>query len=365
MQVGVPKEIKTDENRIALSPAGATSLVKAGHKVLVEADAGLGSGFPDAEYTKTGASIVSTEQAWDVDLVLKVKEPDADEYPLLQQQLVFTYFHLAGVDPQLTHVLLANKTTAIAYETVEDEHGKLPLLAPMSAVAGSMAVTMGNFYLAKFNDGNGMLLSQLFDQGYGKVVIVGDGVVGRHSAKVAANLGARVYMAGNRPGKTRQLNKELSSDIHFVQSTEENIAAELSDVDLVVGAVSVRGGRAPHIISEAMVKMMPPGSVIVDVSIDQGGCVETARPTTHSDPVYKKHNVIHYCVANMPGAYPRLSTIALTNATLPYVIKLADQGENALRADPGFSKGVNIFAGHITYQAVAKSMNMLERYKVF
>ncbi|MBV1931110.1 MAG: alanine dehydrogenase [Porticoccaceae bacterium] len=365
MQIGVPKEIKPDENRVALTPTGARLLTKAAHAIFVEENAGIGSGFPDAEYSKAGANIVTAASAWDVDLVLKVKEPVASEYPFLRQQMIFTYFHLAGVDPELTRTLLANKTTAIAYETVENEHGKLPLLAPMSAVAGSMAVTMGNYYLAKFNGGKGMLLSQLFDQCYGKVLIVGDGVVGQHSAKVASNMGAEVYVAGNRPDKTRQLAKSLSSDIHFIQSTEENIAVELTDADLVVGAVLVRGGRAPHVISEAMVKTMQPGSVIVDVSIDQGGCIETARPTTHSEPVFTKHDVIHYCVANMPGAYPRLSSIALTNATLPYAVKLADQGENALRTDLGFTRGVNTYGGQITCLAVAESLNMIDRYKAF
>ena len=365
MKIGVPKEIKPGENRIALTCSGAQALVNAGHTVCVEENAGVGSGFIDAEYEQVGASIVTAAGAWDADLVLKVKEPVAIEYSYLQQQTVFTYFHLAGVDPELTHILLSNKTTAIAYETVEDGQGKLPLLAPMSAVAGSMAVTMGNFYLARFNGGKGMLLSQLFDQSYGKVLIVGDGVVGQHSAKVACGMGAEVVVAGNRPDNTRQLAKALSTNIRFIQSNEENIAAELSDVDLVVGAVLVRGGRAPYVISEAMVEMMPLGSVIVDVSIDQGGCVATSRPTTHTEPVFEKHGVIHYCVANMPGAYPRLSTIALTNATLPYALKLANQGENALVTDRGFAKGINTYKGHITCQAVAESLNMMDDYQPY
>lgn len=365
IKIGVPREIKPDENRVALTPEGAAALTDAGNTVQIESNAGMGSGFSDKAYQKAGASIVTRAKAWDVDLVLKVKEPITSEFQFLKQQMIFTYFHLAGVDANLTKTMLTNKTTAIAYETVEDENGKLPLLAPMSAVAGSMAVTMGNFYLAKFNDGKGMLLSQLFDQRYGKVLIVGDGVVGQHSAKVAAGMGAQVYMAGNRPDNTQALVRALGSDIHFVASNETNIARELSDADLVVGAVLVRGGRAPHLISEAMVKTMQAGSVIVDVSIDQGGCIETARPTTHSNPVFTKHGVIHYCVANMPGAYPRLSTIALTNATLPYAIKLADQGEEALRAGLGFARGLNTYAGHITCQAVAESLNMVDRYKPF
>jgi alanine dehydrogenase len=365
MLIGVPKEIKPDENRVALSPTDAELLIKAGHTVLVEEDAGIGSGFSNNEYTTLGATISSAAMVWDVELVLKVKEPIASEYAYLQQQLVFTYFHLAGVDPELSKVLLAKKTTAIAYETVEDQDGNLPLLAPMSAVAGSMAITMGNFYLTKFNGGKGILLCQLFNQRYGKVLIIGDGVVGQHSAKVASSMGAQVYIAGNRPDKTRKLAKTLSSDIHFIQSTRDNISAELSDVDLVVGAVLVRGGRAPHAMSEAMVKLMQPGSVIVDVSIDQGGCVETAKPTTHSNPTFIRHDIIHYCVANMPGAYPRLSTVALTNATLPYILSLANKGEDALRTDPGFARGVNTYRGHITCEAAAKSLKMSKSYRSF
>lgn len=363
MKIGVPKEIKADENRVALTPAGARTLVEAGHQVDIERNAGLGSGFTNGDYESAGARIVSTEAAWDAELVLKVKEPVSSEYGFLQQQLLFTYFHLAGVEPKLTETLLARNTTAIAYETVEDGSGSLPLLAPMSAVAGSMAVTVGNYYLAKFNGGRGMLLAELFDQRFGKVLVIGDGVVGQHSAKVAARLGAEVHVAGKRPDKTRNLAKALDIDLHFIESNEANIGDHLGDADLVIGAVLVRGGRTPHVLSEAMVKTMQPGSVIVDVSIDQGGCVETARATTHSDPVYARHDVIHYCVANMPGAYPRLSTIALTRATLPYVIALATEGEDALRRDPGFGKGVNTYRGHITCQPVATSLAMESRYE--
>ncbi|HAD07852.1 MAG TPA: alanine dehydrogenase [Porticoccaceae bacterium] len=365
MKIGIPKEIKADENRVALTPVGARALIDAGHNVSIEQDAGAGSGFTNGEYESAGAVIVSTEAAWDAELVLKVKEPAAREYDFLRQQLLFTYFHLAGVDPKLTETLLARGTTAIAYETVEDDSGKLPLLAPMSAVAGSMAVTVGNYYLAKFNGGRGMLLAELFDQRYGKVLIVGDGVVGQHGAKVAARLGAEVYVAGNRPDNTQSLARALDMDLHFIQSNEANIAQHLGDADLVIGGVLVRGGRAPHVISEAMVKTMQPGSVIVDVSIDQGGCVETARPTTHSDPIYVHHDVIHYCVANMPGAYPRLSTMALTGATLPYALKLAAEGENSLKTDGGFGKGVNTYHGHITCQPVAISLGMESQYRPF
>jgi alanine dehydrogenase len=245
------------------------------------------------------------------------------------------------------------------------QEGKLPLLAPMSAVAGNMAVTMGNYYLAHFNHGKGMLLSRIFDERYGKVVIIGDGVVGRHSARVAIGMGAEVYLVGRHRDRVPELQKEIAKDIHFVLSEPDNIAAELSDADLVVGAVLRRGALAPHVVTEAMVQAMQAGSVIVDVSIDQGGCVETSHPTTHSAPVYEKHGVIHYCVANMPGAYPRLSTIALTSATLPYALKLADHGLDALRTDPGFRKGVNTHAGHITCKAVAEALGLMDRFREF
>jgi alanine dehydrogenase len=365
MKIGVLKEIKENENRIALTPAGARALTEAGHIVRVESGAGDGSGFPDTDYAQAGADMVSAADAWNTDLVVKVKEPQAQEYEHLGEQLVFTYYHLAGVTPALTEALLVHKTTAIAYETVEDSEGKLPLLAPMSAVAGNMAATMGNYYLARFNHGNGMLLARIFDERFGKVLVIGDGVVGRHCARVADSMGANVYIAGRHPDRVPELQEDISRDIHFVLSTPENIAAELADADLVVGAVLRRGARAPYVVTESMVQDMQPGSVIVDVSIDQGGCVETSRPTTHGQPVYEKHGVIHYCVANMPGAYPRLSTLALTSATLPYVRKLADSGLDALRADPGFALGVNTHAGHITCEAVASALDRMDRFREF
>ena len=365
MKIGVPKEIKANENRVALTPSGAKTLVEAGHSVLVQTGAGTGSGFPDEEYARAGAQLVSADASWETDLVVKVKEPLEQEYHCLGEQMVFTYFHLAGVSQTLTEALLEHRTTAIAYETVEDEQGKLPLLAPMSAVAGNMAVTMGNYHLAHFNNGKGVLLSRIFTQRYGKVVIIGDGVVGRHAARAADALGANVYLAGRHRERIPELKREISTDLHFVLSEPDTIAAELRDADLVVGAVLRRGGRAPHIVSESMVRNMQPGSVIVDVSIDQGGCIETSRPTTHSAPVYQKHGVIHYCVANMPGAYPRLSTLALTNSTLPYALKLADSGLDALHADPAFARGVNTHAGSITCKAVAEALELMERYTEF
>jgi alanine dehydrogenase len=365
MNIGVLKEIKEKENRVALTPDGTRALTQAGHSIRVQRGAGDGSGFTDTDYALAGAELVDAETAWDTELVLKVKEPVAREYEYLREQLVFTYFHLAGVAPALTDALLAHKTTAIAYETVEDEQGKLPLLAPMSAVAGNMAVTMGNYYLARFNHGKGMLLGRLFNKRYGKIVIIGDGVVGRHSARVANGMGANVYIAGRHPDRVPALHAEISGDINFVLSEPGNIAAELADADLVVGAVLRRGARAPHVVTEAMVQTMQPGSVIVDVSIDQGGCVETARPTTHSEPVYEKHGVIHYCVTNMPGAYPRLATLALTQATLPYARRLADNGLEALRTDQDFARGVNTHAGRITCKAVAEALGRMESFSKF
>lgn len=365
MRIAVVREIKNEEHRVALTPDGARSLAAAGHQVLVEHNAGRDSGFIDQEYAAAGASIVSAAVAWDSELILKVKEPLAAEYPCLKDQILFTYLHLAGVARELTEALLAAKTTAIAYETVEDETGHLPLLTPMSAVAGTMAVTMGSWFLARYNHGNGTLLGRLLGQRHGKVVVVGDGIVGCHAARMADGMGARVAICGIFPEREAVLKKEISPEIEFFLSTPENLAAQLQDADLVVGAVLMHGARAPHVISEDMVKHMPKGSVIVDVSIDQGGCVETSCPTSHSAPVFEKYGVLHYCVTNMPGAYPRTSTIALTEATLPYVLRLANQGLAALKADPGFGKGLNTHQGHITCQVVAEALGRLADYREF
>lgn len=365
MQIGVPREIKPDENRVALTPAGAAALVADGHEVLVEHGAGAGSGFADADYEAAGTRIVAVEAVWNTELVLKVKEPTAAEYPRLAGQVVFTYLHLAGVDPALTESLLASRTTAVAYETVEDDTGRLPLLAPMSAVAGAMAVAMGNFHLARSNGGRGMLLGRIFDRSFGTVLVIGDGVAGSHAARAAAGLGAQVCVAGQDLDQLPALRRFIGADFRFVLSAPETLAAEIRSADLVVGAVLQHGARAPQVISEAMVKTMPPGAVIVDISIDQGGCVATSRPTTHHDPVFEKHGVIHYCVTNMPGAYPRLSTLALTEATLPYVRRLGARGLDALRDDPGFAKGLNTLDGHITCRPVAEALDRLDRYAPF
>lgn len=362
VKIGVPREIKTDEHRVALTPAGATALIGGGHEIWIERSAGQGSGFADADYQAAGATLVDRDTAWSADMVLKVKEPIAEEYPLLRGQLLFTYLHLAGVDPRLTNALLSGGTTAVAYETVEDAHGRLPLLAPMSAVAGNMAITMGAYHLARPMGGRGLLPGRLFDSRFGKVVVIGDGVVGRHSARVAASLGTDTLVLGRGRTSPAELAAFIAADFRFAISTPDTVAREIADADLVVGAVLVRGARAPWVIDETMVRDMQSGAIIVDVSIDQGGCVATSRPTTHRAPVFERHGVLHYCVANMPGAYPRLSTLALTDATLPYVQRLASNGIDALRADPGFAKGLNVVAGRIACRPVAEALGLPERY---
>ncbi|NIM73330.1 MAG: alanine dehydrogenase [Gammaproteobacteria bacterium] len=365
MRIGVPKEIKDQENRVALTPEGARTLVSRGHAVNVEEAAGRGSGFSDDEYAGAGATICAAAEAWDADLVLKVKEPQASEYGFLRDQFLFTYFHLSGVTESLTAVLLDSGTTAVAYETVEDEAGHLPLLAPMSAVAGNMSVVIGSYYLAKFNGGRGMQLGTVLGQRHGKVLVVGDGVVGRHAARTADAMGASVYICSRHEEREAELAGAISPSLSFVLSRPENIARHVEDADLLVGAVLLRGAKATHLVSEEMVRSMQPGAVIVDVSIDQGGCVETSRPTSHSHPVYVEHGVTHYCVTNMPGAYPRTSTIALTSATLPYAVKLADAGLAALGEDAGFARGVNTCQGFVTYQPVAEDLGLMQRYKPF
>lgn len=363
MLIGVPKEIKDNENRVALTPGGVQHLARAGHRVRVEHDAGAGGGFSDDDYASAGAELSSREQAWDVELVVKVKEPLESEHGLLDGQILFTYLHLAGVSAALTEALLASGTTAVAYETVEDAVGRLPLLAPMSAVAGSMAPMVGAYHLARFNGGRGMLLGRILGRPYGRVAIVGDGVVGQHAAAVAAAMGTNVYVFGLREERGAELRELISPALNHVISTPESIAAHLPQTDLLVGAVLVEGARAPHVISEAMVRTMPQGSVIVDVSIDQGGCVETSRPTTHSQPTFVTHGVVHYCVTNMPGAYPRTSTFALTDATLSYILRIADRNTAAFGEDRGLGHGVNTLGGFITCKPVADALGRQDRYR--
>jgi alanine dehydrogenase len=364
MKIGIPKEIKNKENRVAMTPDRVARLVAAGHEVLIEAGAGLGSGFADDEYLQAGARRASAEDAWNVDLVLKVKEPEASEYQYLRDQIVFTFFHLAGVPRALTETLLERGTTAVAYETLEDERGRLPILAPMSAIAGNMAALVGAYYLAKFNGGKGVQLGTVLGERHGKVVVIGDGVVGFHAAKSAYGLGASVWVAGIDAAKGEWLRREIGA-IEFFHSSPETVGEQVRDADLVIGGVLRHGAKAEYVVTETMVQSMPPGSVIVDVSIDQGGCVETSRPTSHSDPVYEKHGVIHYCVTNMPGAYPRTSTLALAAATFPYVEKLANRGLGALPGDPGFTKAVNTYRGFLTCRPVAEALGLQARYAEF
>ena len=365
MKIGVVREVKDKENRVGMTPDGVKELVDDGHSVVIEKDAGIGSGFGNEEYEQVGAQIVAeTAAAWDAELIVKVKEPLEQAYPFFKDNIIFTYLHLSGVSENLTQALLDAGSTAIGYETVENGQGRHPLLAPMSAVAGNMAATMGAYYLAKFNNGKGVLLGDIFYERHGKVMVLGDGVVGQHAATTADGMGAFVYLFGLDDRHYREMKKK-APDLQYVQSTPENIAEHIKDADLVVGAILRAGAKAPHIVSEEMVQSMQPGSVIVDVSIDQGGCIETSRPTKHSDPVYVVHDVIHYCVTNMPGAYPRTSTIALTNATLPYVKQLANLGIDALKQDASFAAGVNTYQGWITCEPVAEALGRMDKYKAF
>ncbi len=363
MKIGLIKEIKDRENRVSITPEGVRELIQKGHAVNVERGAGIGSGFDDASYIEEGASITSADTAWNSDLVVKVKEPMESEHPFLKGQMVFTFFHLAGADPALTKALLDAKTSAIAYETLEDEQERLPLLAPMSAVAGNMATLMGAYYLARFNHGKGIQLGNVLGQQQGKVLIIGDGTVGQHAARVATGMGTSVHMLGRKIDRAEKLRNKISPHLNYHRSSEETIRQNLVDTDLLIGAVLSPGKQAPHLVTEQMIKTMQPGSVVVDVSIDQGGCIETSRPTSHSHPTFLKHDVIHYCVTNMPGAYPRTSTLALTNATLPYLIKLAEGGTRALLESPGATKAVNTYQGFITCRPVAEALGMKNQFK--
>lgn len=365
MRIGVIKEIKDFEHRVALTPAGARELCSAGHAVFVETDAGVASGYTDAEYQEAGASIVATEQAWDSELIVKVKEPLAPEFSFFNHQLLFTFLHLAGVPASLTKALIKGKVTAIAYENVEDADGRYPLLAPMSAIAGNMAASIGSYYLAHTAGGKGVQLGQVLGQRNGKVMVIGDGVAGQHAARTADALGANVFLFGRGPDKYELLRGECSPALQFIESSSETIGDHINDTDLVIGAVLVPGDRAPHVVTRAMVESMQTGSVVVDVSIDQGGCIETAHPTTHSEPVYYHGNVLHYAVTNMPGAYPHTATDALARATLPYVRRLADAGLQILKDDPRFGCGVNTHEGFVTHEPVARIFKLESLYKPF
>jgi alanine dehydrogenase len=357
--IGVPKEIKVREYRVGLVPAGVHDLVRAGHGVLVERGAGLGSGIPDAEYEAAGGQIVArAEDVWTrADMVVKVKEPVAEEYPLLQDgQLLFTYLHIAAA-PALADALISHRVAAIAYETIQLPDGSLPLLRPMSEVAGRMSIQVGAYCLQKENQGKGVLLGGVPGVRPGRVVVLGAGVVGMNAARVAVGMGADVLLLDVNVGKLAQAEEVFDGRVTTLYSDAHTIAAEVERADLVVGAVLVPGAKAPKLVSEAMIRRMAEGAVVVDVAVDQGGCIETARPTTHDDPTYVVHGVVHYCVANMPGAVARTSTYALTNATIRYVLALAERGVAATLEDHVLGRGVNILGGQITHDAVARSLN--------
>ncbi|MGG4220578.1 alanine dehydrogenase [Paenibacillus jamilae] len=359
MKIGVPKEIKNNENRVAMTPAGVMALKKAGHEIYVETAAGLGSGFLDDDFKDAGAIIQPTaKEVWDnVELIIKIKEPLTSEFQYFRDDLLlFTYLHLAA-EPDLAKALIDSKMTAIAYETIEN-NGTLPLLHPMSEVAGRMAAQIGAQYLEKNNGGQGILLGGVPGVKRGKVTIVGAGVVGTNAAKIAIGLGAEVTIIDLRLDRLRQLDDIFGTQINTLVSNPFNIDSAVTEADLVIGAVLIPGAKAPRLVTEDMVKRMKPGSVIIDVAVDQGGIVETAdKVTTHEEPTYVKHGILHYAVANMPGAVPRTSTIALTNATLPYLLEISHKGmPNAALENASLLKGVNTAGGFITYEVIAKDL---------
>ena len=357
MKVGVPKEIKNNENRVGMTPAGVAELVRRGHQVFVQHTAGEGSGFSDEAYTAAGAQILpAIEDVYrQADMIVKVKEPIEPEYTLVREgQVVFTYFHFA-CEEELTHAMLKSKAVCIAYETVERDDHSLPLLIPMSEVAGRMAAQNGAYYLQKTKGGKGKLMAGVPGVKPAKVLVLGGGTVGEAAARIAAGMGAEVTITDVSLPRLKQLAVELPANVHTLYSSEHNIRQELPTVDVVIGSVLIPGDAAPKLITKDMLKLMEKGTVLVDVAIDQGGCFETSRPTTHSEPVYDIDGIIHYAVANIPGAVPNTSTIALTNATLRYAIALADKGwQQACRDDRSLARGVNMVEGRCTYEAVAR-----------
>jgi alanine dehydrogenase len=361
MKVGVPTEIKTDEYRVAITPAGVRELVDRGHEVLIQHGAGEGSAIADIEYAEQGAAIMPDAAAVFAgsDMIVKVKEPQPVEVAMLEpRHTLFTYLHLAP-DAELTQSLCASGATCIAYETVTDRNGRLPLLAPMSEVAGKIATQAGAFMLEKPLGGRGLLLGGVPGVAAGKVMVIGGGVVGLTAAEIAIGMGAETYVYDRSIDRLRELDFLLNNRCSTVFSTTLSIEKMLPEVDLVIGAVLVHGAKAPHVITRAQLSLMKSHAVLVDVSIDQGGCFETSRPTTHTNPTYEVDGVTHYCVANMPGAVPITSTFALTNATMPYVLKLAEQGVHAaLDSDPGFLAGLNVAAGEVTYAPVAADQGL-------
>ena len=358
MIIGCPKEIKNNENRVAITPAGTMALTGRGHTVYIQSTAGEGSGYTDDDYREAGAKILPTiEEVYAIaETIVKVKEPIEPEYELVREgQLLFTYFHFASSRP-LTEAMVASKSICLAYETVEGPRGGLPLLVPMSEVAGRMAVQQGAKYLEKPSGGLGILLGGVPGVKAAKVMILGGGVVGIQAAKMAAGLGANVLLMDINLERLRYLDDVLPANVETVYSNEFNIRKELSTVDLIIGAVLIPGAKAPHLITREMLSEMRDGSVVVDVAVDQGGCIETCKPTTHQDPTYVVDGVLHYCVANMPGAVPYTSTMALTNATLPYLLQIADKGwELATAENEGLAKGLNIVNGEIVYAPVMEA----------
>lgn len=360
MIIGIPKEIKDKEFRVGIVPSGVTALTEAGHQVVIEAGAGVGSGITDDAYRAAGAELLPDGAAvyGRAAMVMKVKEPLPPEYPLLRDgQIIYTYLHLAPL-PELTQVLLDKKVVGIAYETIQLADGSLPLLTPMSQVAGRMAVQVGAHFLEKEQGGRGVLLGGVPGVAPGRVVILGSGTVATHAAQMALGLGAQVTMLGRNAQRLAELDRAFDGRLVTETSSQHNIEVALATADVVVGGVLVAGGRAPKLITRSMLGVMPPGSVIVDVAIDQGGCTETSHPTTHSNPVFTVDGIIHYCVANMPGAVPRTSTFALTNATLPYAVQIANQGvEAAARQDQALMRGINVYKGTLTSREVAESQS--------
>jgi len=361
MLIGVPREVKDHEFRVSVTPAGVREYQARGHQVLVQRSAGEGSGFADGEYAAAGAELVDTAFAiYDrAEMIVKVKEPVPAEYDLLRpEQVLFTYLHLAA-NPSLTQALVRNQVQAVAYETVQLENGALPLLTPMSEVAGRMSVQVGAHFLEKAHGGSGTLLAGIPGVPGADVVVIGGGVVGTNAAQIALGMGGNVAIVDRSLERLRQLDTLLHGRVNTLASNGENVAAAVQRADLVVGAVLLPGAKAPRIVSEAMVAAMKPGSVIVDVAIDQGGCIATARPTTHSEPTYLSYGVVHYCVTNMPGAVPRTSTIGLSNATLPYGLMLADFGlQGAISRDPELATGINVINGKVTHPGVAEALMM-------
>lgn len=361
MRIGVPKEVKNNENRIAMTPAGVVNLEVHGHDVFIQSGAGRGSGFTDEDYSAAGAKIVETaDEAWAQEMVMKVKEPVQEEYRYFREGLIlFTYLHLAP-EKELTQALLEAKVTGIAYETVQLPNNSLPLLTPMSEVAGRMSTQIGAQFLEKIHGGAGILLGGIPGVGRGNVAIIGAGVAGTNAAKVAVGMGANVTILDLNPDRLRQLDDQFGQDVQTLMSNPLNIAESVKKADLVIGAVLIPGAKAPKLVTEDMIKSMNPGSVVVDIAIDQGGIFETSdRITTHDEPTYVKHGVVHYAVANMPGAVPRTSTIGLTNVTVPYAVQIANKGfAKAISENEALKKGVNTLAGHVTYQAVAADQGL-------